>query len=676
MSNFMTVPADDVIASRPVGSNLDIVTNADGTKFGVCNIVSLLPLSYPMNETYAEVEYGEYWHAITNFLAVKHLNNGDGSIVKELKGLNETCNIMFGLELIDTEYDPTVAGNIVLERLGFTNNTIKKQEESFEFGPCTFLDSTNAFSVVDATSYVSGIKGYTEVSATATQSSLDDKTMHPYFARTIPGIDGGAEAVVEYIVDRLGTKYFALLYVDIPEVGSYVRSIRNVVDNRDDIQLQEVILYGNYTSWENIPEVTKQLKELKFNTIFAILPDYFSDGNLTDTLMESSYNELLSSDGKSPTWIFSGEQSFGAIFKNYTKGSILYSAYRGSGMIFTGSVTGKKIERLSKEIMQLRDSPNAIEQLLLSLPPTNALNNTGTSDLIYSDEFWDSAFDVRLLQFQYDATVLSGLAACNAVDNDLFLSIDEFYQQIIETKFEGVSGLISLDSETGSRIPNSTLYTMFNLPNFDATQGINTNNGTNNTAAGFPFEYIVDDTFDGSKWTQYESFVFNDGTTQPPPEIQLWNMGSSRVTLGSAAVTIVSIFCIVSIICALACGVWTFKFRKTRVVRSSQPFFLYFIICGTILSSLSMIPTVFDLSNADKHGMSVGCNVQAWFLLLGSSVVLSSFFSKTHRINKIMRSSAQFKRIKITIWDAIIPMAILITCKLRRKTIFSLSSML
>jgi len=74
-----------------------------------------------------------------------------------------------------------------------------------------------------------------------------------------------------------------------------------------------------------------------------------------------------------------------------------------------------------------------------------------------------------------------------------------------------------------------------------------------------------------------------------------------------------------------------------------------------------MIPYLYDLSNTNVDGMTVACNTEVWLMVLGGSIILSSFFSKTHRINKIIKSSAQLKRITIKIRDATIPMAVLVT---------------
>ena len=99
-----TTAAADVV-SRPTGSNLDIVTKSDGTRQGVCNIISLVPLSHNEGEKGTDMFTAWEWYypfVVTQYLAVKHLNEGDGSIINEITGLNKTCNIKFELEVIDS----------------------------------------------------------------------------------------------------------------------------------------------------------------------------------------------------------------------------------------------------------------------------------------------------------------------------------------------------------------------------------------------------------------------------------------------------------------------------------------------------------------------------------------------------------------------------------------------
>jgi hypothetical protein len=383
----------------------------------------------------------------------------------------------------------------------------------------------------------------------------------------MPTNDGTAETAIEFMVEKLNTKYFALLYVDSGDTRSYAAAIRTAVAHREDIMVEYVVIDK---SWRNIKDVIFQLKELKFNTIYANLPDFSVDGSNTDNFMREAYKESVAGDGKH-TWIFTDSSFYSLFFQNYTKGSALHSAYRGSGMIFTGDFL--KLDELREMLFQLRDSPNDLEQIISMLPQTNALNDTETSNLLKSDEFWSFYFGDMKLELQYEAVILSGLAACRAVDDNLLLDGDSFYRQMLETKFSGFSGLVSLDMETGSRIPNSTAYSFFNFPNLNETD--TTNNGEiNGTPSEFPFQYRLVDISSANEWKHYEDFVFNDGTKQSPKEIQQWDKTTSRVILHGGIVAVASIFCAISILFALVCAVWTFKFRKTRIVRASQPFFL------------------------------------------------------------------------------------------------------
>ena len=651
VSNLITAPTDAVI-SRPAGSNLDIVTTPDGTKRGVCNMVSLNALSYNDENGTNQIYIWNYQFVIASYLAVKHLNGGDGSIIEELKGLNETCNIQFGLEIIDTEYDPIVAGNRVLQRIGLENETSKpEQRDSFEFNPCTFLESTHDGDVASATGFITGLQGFTEVAGVAMQKSLNNKVNFPKFARTITAFGGPAEAFIQYISEKLNAKHLAILYLDNEDASSGASQIRIANRAKKKIQIAEVVLNS---SWDNIPDVVTELETLGFNTILAILPD-MSSGNLTDSLMEEAYKQGIAGNG-THTWIFS-VFSRHLFWKPYVPGSTLHSAYRGSGMITHGALAGQKYEKLNEELMQLIDSPDDLQNMRLLFPGTNTTNDRGMSKFLKSDEFW---FDLRHLQYQYEAAILSGIAACRAVDDDLFLDRDNFYQQMLETSFQGISGSIVLDSETGSRIPYSTVYSMINFPDLNETGAPDNEGG--NAKEEFYFEVRVAGKFDAGKWKYDEDFVFNDGTTKYPLEIQQYDWENSEIYHRKVTLAIAWVFCLVPIVLALACAIWTGLNRKTRIVRASQAFFLYFILGGTIVLALSIAPNTFDLSTTNMHGMTIACNASLWLVVLGISIILSAFFSKTHRIVKIMKASESFKRIKITIWDAIVPMAILITC--------------
>ena len=86
--DVLTMPADD-----GEGSTEEI---------GVCHIPTFLP--FVGGKLFPLVQV-----AIATHLAIQHLNDGDGSIVSELEGLNDRCDIRFTTEMIDTMRSPSVA---------------------------------------------------------------------------------------------------------------------------------------------------------------------------------------------------------------------------------------------------------------------------------------------------------------------------------------------------------------------------------------------------------------------------------------------------------------------------------------------------------------------------------------------------------------------------------------
>lgn len=102
--------------------------------------------------------------------------------------------------------------------------------------------------------------------------------------------------------------------------------------------------------------------------------------------------------------------------------------------------------------------------------------------------------------------------------------------------------------------------------------------------------------------------------------------------------------CGIAVSMALSFGIWTYLHRKTRIVRASQPFFLYLLIFGVLLYVLSIVPlTKFhtveeeayikplseqrhQADHDDEYGKSRGdtdCTVVVWLASLGFSIAYS-----------------------------------------------------
>lgn len=645
--SFVTL-TDGAVVSRPPGSRLDIVTTPDGNTSGVCQIVSLNSLNWPFHGPDKIPIDENYYIALADYLAVKHLNEGDGSLVKELEGLNETCNIQFGLEFIDTEFDPQVAGNHVLSRIGAVNEATDPELRDFhQFNPCVFLESTSYGYAQQATSFLTGLQGYTEISGTAQDHELNDKQVYPKFARTIADNSGAGEAIVEYVRKVLKTKYMAILYLDEKYAINVAREIRAVAfigDTEEEFHIEEVVLEQTFS---NIKKVVSDLKELRFNTIIAIIPELYPyDG--TKALMEEAWEQGVAGKGN-VTWIFD-ISSQNALHYPVEKESKLHEAFRGSGLLLNSDYRSRNHYKFLDVLNEFKNKDDEFEQFLSMLPGSDGLNAT-------ADEYFDYYEQITSwLRYKYDATVLSGLAACRAVNNSLFLDGDEFYNQVVRTEFEGTTGFVKLNETTGSRLTNTTVSTMMNLPDLSEMpiQG-------GDSDGRYYFQFNKVGTFKSGEWEENGKFIFNTNSAQPPGEIPLIYENDEFVQ-GTITLVVASLLCAIPIILALGCAIWTRLNRKKRIVRASQPFFLYFISAGTIVFALSLVPQMFDLTRTSKRGMAIACNAGMWLFLIGISIVLSAFFAKTHRIVQIMKASERCKRVTITIKDAVVPMAIVLTC--------------
>jgi hypothetical protein len=107
-----------------------------------------------------------------------------------------------------------------------------------------------------------------------------------------------------------------------------------------------------------------------------------------------------------------------------------------------------------------------------------------------------------------------------------------------------------------------------------------------------------------------------------------------------------------SMIMSIGFATWAFINRRTRVVRASQPFFLYMICLGVFILSTATIPfTIREDKNEEMH--SNECNFRIWLYVVGSSIVLSALEAKLARINRVMKSSQGFRRIKVTVCDTV-----------------------
>jgi len=86
---------------------VEVAETEEGELLAFCHIPYFFPFShFPIETEPRQVLniQGPLEGAAAIYLAMKHLNTGDGSVIPEVEGLDETCNVRFTFEMSDTEF--------------------------------------------------------------------------------------------------------------------------------------------------------------------------------------------------------------------------------------------------------------------------------------------------------------------------------------------------------------------------------------------------------------------------------------------------------------------------------------------------------------------------------------------------------------------------------------------
>ncbi|KAG7339697.1 7 transmembrane sweet-taste receptor of 3 GCPR [Nitzschia inconspicua] len=680
-----------------------------------CHVVGMLPFTPFRNVSYANL--ATYEEAVAVALALQHLNTGNGSIIDELEGL-ECSNMAFTLEFLDTHFMPGMAIDDVFE---FSSRSGRRQNEGLR--PCSFVGAVRS-AVTLPTSLLTGHRGFVQVSGSSTALQLDEKDQYPLFARTIPSDMDNVKPILEYFRYRLRVTHLAVLTMNeaygqsigqsiqmqAAELAPHMRISRITMDDgtREGVAraLQELgqTNYRYVFAAVSTPEIYKELLEQAVDLELA------GNGEHQWFFPESFYgtiekNSFLPTDSKlvqaytgvgifSPTVI--DNQSYDDYFPETERMDFSDITQRNKHNKFLEQM--KNIRQIAEDIAYInqilpnRETGSEEEEEDTSestdleeerqagntagIPSKNPILGEGGFGLNSPARLSLGRFSSRFSNlfsethpflndpdflnpvihdsaaYIYDATILMGLSACQAIqhNNGEAFNGQEHFRYVTQTKFQGVTGEVVMNPYTGSRIFNSTTYKMVNL----VEDFVNNTNGQ----AMIRFHTEVTDIYKGGMWDSRRPFIFNDGTATAPASLPPPDRNSNKILPGIRGLAWT--FSSASISIAISFAFWTYRNRNTRVVKASQPFFLYLLCAGVVLVAGSTIPFSFDRHFAPRQACTRACLAAVWLLFVGVSVVFSSLFSKAYRINLIMRNATKFRRVTITVSQTLKPMAILL----------------
>jgi hypothetical protein len=542
--------------------------------FAFCHLVALCPF---VDTSQASVIMGfETAYAIA--LAAQHLNSGDGSVIREVEGLDERCPVRFTVAFEETKLDPGIG----LNRVVALTNVQPSPDTRL---PSAFLGAFRS-AVSVPTSLVTGLRDFPQISGASTSVQLNDKTTHPKFARTIPADNGVTEGIIFYLRDRLKINHVAVLNANDAFGNSYFSGLIETASvHYPELNIIQITIDADVEADEaDVRQAIKTLKDSQYRFVIAVL----ISSSMHDRVMSEAVRQNVAGNGEH-NWMFSDASLQFIADRSMSVDSDLFRAYRYSGVFKAAGNQGSRYDAFKQQMRALANSEDIaymdemISQAVEELP---AYNNSAFLTPIQFD----------FTAFFYEAAIALGLAACRKVGEDLTLTGDEFYDSILSLPpFESVSGSVEFDQKTGSRVPSSAF---FELSNYLWEERVDEETG----GKFVKFDAITTDLYNQGVWKEVTPFRFSDGTTMNPRSTP--NVEANENLISPSMRAIALSFMVISILVAVAFYTWTNMNRTSRIVRASQPFFLYLIAVGCIIFSFAIIPLQYDTSITDVDGCS------------------------------------------------------------------------
>ena len=666
-----------------------------------CELVALLPFRY------SDFSATSYESALAMELAVRHLNDGDGSLVPELRTLRETCPIVFSATYTDTRRNSSHAFAIVdaLTRrkevpppttapataTNATDNTVQPPPPPSRKAPlpCAFLGEIDS-RISQATALLTGLRGVPQISMGSTSGRLNDPIDYPLFGRTIPDDGVAAELLIRFLHDEMNIRNIFVIFESHPYTRSITTRLRDAIrvsgwapghkQRGDDdgeamhmsSQIYETRENDGTTLEDELGDAVLALKTSKYRFVIALV----TSAEAGNRLLEIAVGEGVAGNGDHH-WFFFETIDESLPTAVYPADSALAKAYDGVGVIAQSvDRTGNVYERFERQSLDLKRELYAVDE-----NENETKNDTGWDEWLSgsrneSSWFHNGTYDSSWAPgFTYDATVLLGMSACLELAENggsggggggephrYHLTGTDLYRRAVQTNFTGISGNVVLDHETGSRDGRSVRYAIKNW----VTRPSPSENGDDEMVG---FESTVTHLYtpgvmgggDVEDWEVVGTYLFKGGKTREQlrdqPDLPPVNMTFNQANKG---VQMLAFILAVSItVGTVGFSAWTCRNSSSRIVRASQPFFLHLLCLGVAILGLSIVPIGFEHFGETVNNNAI-CNGFVGMFMIGYGVTFSTLFAKTYRINRIIRSSKRCKRVTLTVRDTLLPVVIML----------------
>lgn len=696
----MSSSSSSSTVERRNGSNVVYWSPEDSSRSRRRRVGKLLGLQGYSNPQ-GEINKNFLYNAVASFLASKHFNERRGDILPHLPAQLEGCDFYWSYEYRNGQWSTIEAARQLLESIDIHIGGVRHSEHTMNSHTANNSNRTEdtiwqidvikppsrtrkrkrqltsnyalpqnddlhmiqqaqkdlvtplePFAIYGAywsrlsltLSALSGGLQIPYVTGASTSAELDG---FPLFARTIPSNSGDARAAMVYY-KQLGVSHVAVLFIK-DSWGINYHSSLSQYGNEFGIQVQ-AFAYDPHTLERTIESLAKS----QYRYIFGILRDWRHVARLG-----LKHGIMGTTDY---VWIAAEEKGWtGDDFQVEDKD--LAKALHGVGTINSYfPATHEAFETAMDEMAHSRE----LQQEFMDMQAAH---------VEFLDNFtWPKYDPTGFEKTIFDAVLALGITACNASLPDPLFTGAEFHQALVHTEFEGVTGWVQFDPQTGTRVASGVQYSMEYVVVSEERS----------TPDLYKFDSGLVAVVQGDSVQHFQPFVYNDNTTTAPLAlpplveetlnlIPLWAQ-IFGYTLAGIVVLVAAVF-----------GLWCYFKRNIFVLRASQPFFLCQLCFGCFLMALAVFPWALPgmstvgafqslhpsfsqaeeqstISSADNaRGLDMACMSTLWLGFLGFAVCFSSLASKITRINQLLNFGSQFQHLSLGVHDVMMPLYISLT---------------
>ena len=473
-----------------------------------------------------------------------------------------------------------------------------------------------------------------QISGTATSASLDDS---PLFARTIPTNQGDARAIMMYL-DSINARQIGIMYIQDAWGILYNAAL---IQEAQKFQI-EVVVSEPYTyQGDSLKRCLENLDNANVRYFFAVMsPDRWRP------VVRMAYEYGIMGRNHYTWYMAEISEIIGSEFalQRETEWDIA-QALHGVGILLLHFEDNYVFNQALEDFVLAREEPNALNQTMRDRFIAAHVEREIFENVTFLPPY--SSFYMYLM---YDAMLALGLTACNTPG---FFTADEFYANLLQLEFPGVSGLVQFHNVTGTRNASSVQYRLENVVLSDER--------SSDTQIKFHAKTSV--LMSGTGIEVVNPYQFYDNTTIPAaalPPIE----GVNYNLISRGALIFGWTFSGFVLLNSLFWMIWTIINRKKFVVRASQPVFLCQICIGVFIMALSIIPLSMQEESdggTSRFDLDAACMATPWLIFSGFVTAFSAIFSKTWRLMKLLENSRGMRRIQIMPRHVIGPFVALMT---------------